>query len=242
MKAVILSAGYGTRLRPITDYLCKALVPVNGVPVLERVIRRLAGYGFNEFVVAVSHLGEQCVHYFGNGERLGVTLRFSITDEPQGTAGEIAAARHWLEGEPDFLVYYGDILSNFDVAGLVTRHQQKDPLATIGLVRSYRVATGIAEVNADGRVVAFVEKPPLPQPTNAAIMMFSGRALPWFRKGEDISIDVIPAMLRADEWVEGFIDENAYWHDVGQPASLARAIEAVAAEEGDARTIILGRA
>jgi len=242
LKAVILSAGYGTRLRPITDYLCKALVPVNGVPVLERVIRRLAGYGFGEFVVAVSHLGEQCVHYFGDGERLGVALHFSITDEPQGTAGEIAAARHWLEGESDFLVYYGDILSNFDVAGMVARHGERRPLATLGLVRSYRVATGIAEVDANDRVIAFVEKPPLPQPTNAAIMMFSGRALPWFRKGEDISIDVIPAMLQADEVVQGFIDETAYWHDVGQPASLARAIEAVAAEEGDARAVILGRA
>ena len=235
MKAAILSAGYGTRLRPLTDYICKAMVPVAGIPVTERVIVRLRDQGFSEFIVAVSHFAEQCVHYFGDGSRFDVCIEYSINEKPQGTAGEIAAMRARLENEALFLIHYGDIISNLDIKGLVDRQRRTEAAGTIGLVQSFRVPTGIADVDADGRVTHFVEKPPLPQPTNAAIMVFPARSLGYFKKGEDISTDTIPTMIARGERIEGFIDPTCYWHDVGQPALLAQAGEALKAEEAAAR-------
>jgi len=225
MKAVILCAGHGTRLRPLTNYVSKAMVPVAGVPILERIIVSLRDQGFAEMIVAVSWLGEQVTHSFGDGARLGVSIEYSLNTEPSGTAGEVHYLRHLLAGEEHFLVHYGDILTDLDVAGLMREHLAHNAAATIGLVTGVPVHTGVAEVAADGAVIRFVEKPPLEHPTNAAVFALSGRVLARCAPGRDFSTDIFPELIAAGEVVRGFVDENAYWLDVGRLSDLDAANE-----------------
>ncbi len=225
MKAIILCAGHGTRLRPLTWYVSKAMVPVAGMPLLERIIVSLRDQGFTDLIVALSWLGEQVTHYFGDGGRFGVRIEYSINTEPAGTAGEVHRLRHLLEGEEDVLVHYGDILTNLDLAGLVRDHVEHHAAATLGLVTGVPIHTGVAEVAPDGRVTSFVEKPALEKPTNAAVFALSRRALELCAPGRDFSQDVFPELIAAGEVVRGFVDEQAYWLDVGRLSDLDAANE-----------------
>lgn len=225
MKTIILCAGQGTRLRPLTWYVSKAMVPVAGMPLLERIIVSLRNQGFTDLIVALSWLGEQVTHYFGDGERFGVRIEYSINAEPAGTAGEVHHLRHLLEGEEDVLVHYGDILTNLDLAGLVREHVEHHAAATLGLVTGVPIHTGVAEVAPDGRVVSFVEKPALEKPTNAAVFVLNRRVLERCAPGRDFSNDIFPELIAAGEVVRGFVDEQAYWLDVGRLSDLDAANE-----------------
>ncbi len=225
MKAIILCAGHGTRLRPLTFYLSKAMVPVAGVPLLERIVVSLRDQGFEQQIIALSWLAEQVQHFFGDGSRLGVQLTYSINTEPSGTAGEVHHLRDMLEGEDHVLVHYGDILTDLDVRGLVGEHRRHEPAATLGLVTGVPVHTGVAHVADDGSVRGFVEKPPLERPTNAAVFALSRRALRFCAPGKDFSHDVFPELIAAGETVRGFVDDDAYWLDVGRLSDLEKANE-----------------
>lgn len=225
MRAIILCAGHGTRLRPLTNYVSKAMVPVAGVPIVERILVNLRERGFRRFTIALSWLAEQVVHHLGDGARFGVEVDYSINTEPSGTAGEVHHLRERLAGDEHFLVHYGDILTDLDVAALMREHIEHDALATVGLVTGVPVHTGVAEVAPDGRLTSFVEKPPLERPCNAAVFALSRRALDWCAPGRDFSNDVFPAMIAAGEHIRGFVDEHAYWLDVGRLSDLDAANE-----------------
>jgi len=129
MKAMIFAAGLGTRLKPITDTLPKALVPVGGEPLLSHVIRKLVSAGYDHLVVNVHHFPDQIIGYLQQHD-FGVPI--DISDERDGlleTGGGVAHARPFLEGEP-FLVHNVDILSNLDLAWFRTQHRP-DALATL---------------------------------------------------------------------------------------------------------------
>ena len=227
MKAVILCAGHGTRMRPLTYYVNKGMIPVAGKPLLEHIVVKLGEQGFPDIVVALSVLGDQVTHYFGDGERFGVRMQYSFSDEPLGTAGEVDAMRALLEGEDDFLVHYGDILTDLDAKALAEQHLHEQATATLGLVTGVRVHTGVAELGEAGEVASFVEKPPLEKPCNAAVLALSRRALDYCARGKDFSNDVIPEMIAAGEGVFGFLDEKAYWYDVGRLSDLKDANQAL---------------
>lgn len=223
MKAVILCAGHGTRLRPLTQYISKAMVPVAGMPILERIVRRLVAGGFTEQIIALSVFSEQVRHYFGDGSRFGAQIEYSVNTEPSGTAGEIAHMRSLLEGETDVLVHYGDILSDLDVRAMADRHLANEADLTIGLVTGVEIHAGVADVEADGRVSRFVEKPPLEVPTNAAIFVLGRGAIERCAPRRDFSHDIFPEMIADGENVRGFVDADAYWLDVGRLSDLEKA-------------------
>lgn len=112
MKAMLLAAGFGERMRPLTEHTPKPLLPVAGVPLLEYHIRRLASAGIRELVINVSHLGEQVVEFCGDGSRWGADIAFSREEEPLETAGGIRQALHML-GEEPFLVVNGDVWCDY---------------------------------------------------------------------------------------------------------------------------------
>ncbi len=229
MKVVLLCAGYATRMRPLTYYVSKAMVPIAGVPLMERILVKLRDLGFDDFIVCLSHLQDQVEHYFGDGSPFGVRLAYSVAERPLQTAGEIVHARQLLEGEDDFLVHYGDILTNLDIARLVATHRERGAAATLGFVTNVRAHTGIAELDADGRVTYFEEKPPLKQACNAAVDVFGPAFWRYAEVGTDIATDVVPAMLTAGEKVYGLLDEQAYWYDVGRLSDLDDVNKAFAA-------------
>lgn len=225
MKAVILCAGHGTRLRPLTHYISKAMVPVAGRPILEHIVCRLVEQGFTEQIIALSVFSEQVRHYFGDGSRFGAQIEYSINTEPSGTAGEIAKMRSLLEGETDVLMHYGDILSDFDVRGMAEEHLANEADLTIGLVTGVEIHAGVADVEADGRVSRFVEKPPLEVPTNAAVFVLGREAIERCAPGRDFSHDIFPEMIADGKNVRGFVDAGAYWLDVGRLSDLEKANE-----------------
>jgi NDP-sugar pyrophosphorylase family protein len=133
MKAMILAAGLGTRLRPATDRVPKPLFPVLGVPAIEWAIRALAGAGVTEAVVNLHHHPAAIVRALGSGERHGVRLTYS--DEPVvlGTGGGLSAVREFFRGEDAFLLHNGDAFTDWDLADLVSRHRESGAAATLAL-------------------------------------------------------------------------------------------------------------
>lgn len=133
MKAMIFAAGLGTRLRPVTDSIPKALVPVGGVPMLERVIRKLQAYGFDDFVVNVHHFASKVSDFIGSNESFGAHVEISVeADAPLETGGGIRHAAPLLRGsgEGRFLVHNVDILSNLDVRDFIAA-DDAESLATL---------------------------------------------------------------------------------------------------------------
>lgn len=220
MKAVILLAGHGTRMQPLTNYLNKGMIPVAGKPIVEHIVVKLKKQGFESFIIAATMFPEQLQHYLGDGGRWGVEIEHVTSDEPSQTAGEIAAMAGRLADEEHFLVHYGDIISNFDAAAMVRRHIKTGATATLGLVSGISFHGGVADLDGHGMVVDFAEKPQTSFATHAAIDVFSARALRYCAGGMDFGHDVIPQMLAGGESVAGFLDPDAYWFDVGRISDI----------------------
>src|SRR5437870_5981980 len=132
MKAMVLAAGLGTRLRPLTATLPKPLLPVAGRPILEWNLLLLKRHGITEVIINLHHLGEQIVRALGDGARLGLRLAYSHEPTLQGTGGGIKQAAPFLKGGP-FLVLNGDTLSDCDLTALIAAHRASRALATLAV-------------------------------------------------------------------------------------------------------------
>ncbi len=131
MKALVFAAGLGTRLKPLTDTMPKALVPVNGVPLLRQVVEKLVAAGYDEIVINVHHFADMIRDFVATHDSFGVRITFSDeTDLLRETGGGIRHAAPLLEGEEPFLVHNVDILSNLDLAWFRAQHRPGD-LSTI---------------------------------------------------------------------------------------------------------------
>lgn len=132
MKALVFAAGLGTRLRPLTNNMPKALVPVGGVPMLERVIRNLISYGFDEIVVNVHHFADQIISFLKEKDNFDVKIIVSDErDELLETGGGILKAREFLDGDEPFLVHNADILTDLDLSKLVEFHKANNADVTL---------------------------------------------------------------------------------------------------------------
>ncbi|MBU0606481.1 MAG: nucleotidyltransferase family protein, partial [Armatimonadetes bacterium] len=131
MKTVVLLAGHATRMRPLTTYLNKGMIPLRGRPLLEHVIERLRAQGFTDLIVAVTMFPEQLENYFGDGGRFGVRIQYVLRPYPSQTAGEVAALRDLLATDESFLVHYGDILTNLNIAAMADQHARTGAAATL---------------------------------------------------------------------------------------------------------------
>ena len=173
---VVLCGGKGTRLRPLTYYFQKVMIPVGGKqkPLLEYVVRLLSYHGIRDVVLLVNYKAEQIKNYFDDGKRFGVSIQY-VMDDPslKGTGGAILNAfRHGAISKDDtFVVYYGDILSNIDLSDMLRFHREKGSVATVGLSRRFTVRVGVADLDGDGRVRGFVEKPELEISINIGILI-----------------------------------------------------------------------
>ena len=132
MKAMIFAAGLGTRLRPLTDRMPKALVPVAGVPLLQRVLLKLQAAGFDDITLNIHHLGQQIVDFLRNHQNFGLNIH--ISDERAlllDTGGGILHARCFLDGDEPFLVHNADILTDADLDILIDTHRRSGAEATL---------------------------------------------------------------------------------------------------------------
>jgi NDP-sugar pyrophosphorylase family protein len=162
MKALILAAGQGTRLKSLTAARPKPMLPIRGKPLLQHTVEWLAGYGVRHIAVNLHHCPESILDHFGDGSRFGVALRYSYETTLLGTAGAAKRLEGYLD-EP-FVVVYGDVYTNLDLGrlnALHARHRREAGCVTMALYRvSNPEACGLVETGAEGRVTQFVEKPP----------------------------------------------------------------------------------
>lgn len=223
MKAVILVGGEGTRLRPLTTTLPKPLLPIANVPFVERTLRRLAEVGCDEVVLSTCYKSEAFDHL---AHRSDVRVRTVVEDEPLGTGGAIGWAASGF-GER-FLVLNGDVLTDIDLAWLISCHDDFGAEATIALTGVDDPSRfGVVPTDDSGRVVEFVEKPPPgTAPTNlinAGTYVCESAMLERIAPGRAVSVEreVFPEMA-ADGVLYG-LPADGYWLDFGTHATYLRA-------------------
>ena len=158
MKAVVLCAGYGTRLGDLTREAPKPMLPLHGQPLLAYTLRYLAAYGCRRIAVNLHYLPEQITSYFGDGAAYGVSLHYSYEPVLLGTAGAIRKLAPWLAGDDDFIVMYGDILTDQDLTILLEAQRRYRAAATI-LLHQRPGSTSVAQLDDTGRITAFIERP-----------------------------------------------------------------------------------
>ncbi len=223
MKAMILAAGLGERMRPLTDHTPKPLLMAGGKPLIIWQIERLRRAGFTELVINHAHLGLQIEDFLGDGRTFGVSIRYSDEGEPLETAGGIATAMPLL-GEAPFLVTNGDVYTEYDYARLapVLKAMAADPgrLAHLVLVDNPPHHPGGDFMLQEGRV-----KPPSALGTRCPVLTFSGigcyrpELFAGIRAGEKARL----APLLTAAMAEGRVTGEHYagrWEDVGTPERL----------------------
>jgi mannose-1-phosphate guanylyltransferase len=220
MKAMLLAAGLGTRLRPLTYELPKPMVPVLGRPVMEHILRLLARHGFDDVVANLHYFPDLIRGRFGDGSDYGVRLVYSYEPELMGTAGGVRNVRDHFGGET-FLIISGDALTDIDLTALWKTHKEKGGIATLSLKRVDDPSQlGVVIVNEDGRIQGFQEKPDpaeaLSNLGNCGIYVFEPEIFDYFPEREfvDWAMDVFPRLLAEDVSFYGH-EVLEYWNDVG---------------------------
>jgi NDP-sugar pyrophosphorylase family protein len=227
MQALILAGGEGTRLRPLTIHTPKPVVPIVNRPFLFYQIEILKRAGVRDITLSLSYQPNKIADIFGDGEELGLTIRYTVEASPLGTAGAYKNAQQNLKDTA--VVFNGDILTDIDIAQVIARHRERKAAATIVLVPVENPsAYGLVETEADGRVRRFLEKPKPEEITcntiNAGVYILEPHILDYIPAGEKYSFEyqLFPALLAnqepffADTW-------NGYWLDIGTPQRYQQA-------------------
>jgi NDP-sugar pyrophosphorylase family protein len=158
MKALILAAGHGTRLGPLTRELPKPLLPVGDEPLIGHTLRYLARHGFDQVAVNLHFLPHMIIDHVGDGRRFGVSVTYSHEEALLGTAGSVKRLQGFFAGESEFLVIYGDLLIDQDLSELLAFHRGTDAAATL-LLHQRAGSNSLVRREDDGRITAFIERP-----------------------------------------------------------------------------------
>jgi len=231
MNAMILAAGKGTRLYPLTETMPKPMVPVAGKPVLEHTLNWLHRHGITRVAINLHHQGDVIREYFGDGAWLGMSLCYSEEAELLGTAGGVKRIEDFFE-DPCVIVY-GDVLTDLDLGALAVFHHARGPVPHATLTLDQRpdaAQCGVVELDATGRVTRFVEKPKpeeIRSPwVNSGIMLLDRALLARIPADRfcDFGRDVLPDWLLTGVPLFGWgLPESAYLIDMGTPAKYAQA-------------------
>jgi mannose-1-phosphate guanylyltransferase len=231
ISAAILCGGRGERLRPLTDYFQKTMIPIGPKrrPLLEYIVRLLVHNGVREITLLTGHRAEEIEHYFEDGRKFGARITYSRDpEELSGTANAVANAVSKGRIAPcDVLViYYGDIVSDLDVAELVRTHASRSSDVTLVLDDSYSLPVGVADVKG-GSVVSFEEKPTFNISVTTGNMAISKKSIEILlkmsrrRKESDLMTDFVPAVLRTRGKVGAYYMKG-FWQDIGTIASYEK--------------------
>lgn len=220
MKAMILAAGVGSRLHPLTHTTPKPLVPVVNRPVVEHIIALLRRHGFTDIIINVYHLADQITSYLGDGSRFGVRITYSEEDRLWGDAGSVKRCEDFF-GNETFLVIGGDDLADIDLTRFLENHKQKNALASIALSLVDDPAEyGIVLMSEEGRITRFLEKPRgeviFSNTANTGIYLFEPEALELIPRSTFYLFGktFFPLMLEQRRPIFGYLTAG-YWMDVG---------------------------
>jgi len=253
MKAMILAAGKGTRVRPITHTTPKPMIPILQKPVMEFLLELLRQHGFNQIMVNVSHLSEEIENYFRDGQRFGVQIAYSfegriedgkLIGDALGSAGGLKRIQDFQPFFDDtFVVLCGDALIDLDLGEAVRRHKGKGAMASMitkrvppDQVSSY----GVVVSDPDGRVLSFQEKPAVEDAAsdmiNTGIYIFEPEVFDFIPSGEpfDIGSELFPKLVEAGAPFFALPMEFE-WVDIGKVPDYWQAIRSVL--QGDVRQV-----
>jgi mannose-1-phosphate guanylyltransferase/phosphomannomutase len=234
-KALVLAAGEGTRLRPLTLDRPKPMVPINGKPLLEHTITWLRRHGVKDIAINLHYRPEAIVYHFGDGAAFDVRIVYSREETILGTAGAVRKLNGFATGGP-LVVMYGDVLTDLDLSALLAFHNQtraRDPLTRVTM-SLYHVPNptevGLVELDEHGRVTRFVEKPRLEEVftdlANAGVLVIEPDIVDCIPPDTfyDFGQHLFPLLLQSGVSIYGWvIPQNAYLLDIGTPEKYAQA-------------------
>lgn len=244
MRAMILAAGLGTRLRPLTYVMPKPVAPVLNRPIVAWIAELLASHDFKQIMTNVSYLPEQIREVLGDGSAFGLEISYSEEPQPLGTAGGVGKVRNFLSETDSFLVISGDALTDIDLSAMRAAHEanvERDGIATLATKRvDDTTQFGVVITDEDGRIQGFQEKPEhaeaLSDLANCGIYMFRREIFDYFPEpghrspaGDedqpegfvDWAMDVFPALLEGDVAFHAH-EIEAYWNDIGSVSELVQ--------------------
>jgi len=218
---VLFCGGEGTRMRPLTYYLQKVMMPIGAdqIPLLEYVIKHFKKHNINDLILLVNYKKEQIQGYFGDGERWGVNLTY-IPDKPglKGTGTALLNAESFIK-ERRMIIYYTDIITNVNLSEMLSFHDQHKKWATILLSKGWQIRVGTAETDEENHITKFVEKPILPLLVNTGISILEPSIFDHLKGFEpnqsvDLSKDIFPYFVQKGKII-AYTQEDCFWEDIG---------------------------
>lgn len=214
-RAVILAGGKGTRLLPFTVVLPKPLMPVGEYPILEIVVRQLAKNGFGHITLAVNHLAEIIMSFFGDGSKWGIRIDYSLEEKPLGTMGPLKRIHDLPE---HFLIMNGDVLTDLDFTSFYNRHVSDNELFTVCAYRKrYKIDYGVLDVNSEGYLKNFTEKPETEYQISSGIYMASRRILELIPDNRTFGFDHLMIEMIQKGTPARISPFDGKWLDIGSP-------------------------
>jgi mannose-1-phosphate guanylyltransferase len=245
MKAMILAAGKGTRIRPITHTIPKPLIPILQKPVMEFLVELLRKHGFDQIMVNVSHLADEIENYFRDGQRFGVEIAYSfegqivdgkLEGQAIGSAGGMRRIQDFSPFFDDtFVVMCGDALVDLDLTAAVKWHKDQGAIATVvmkSVLREEVSSYGVVVTDETGRIKAFQEKPKVEEALstdiNTGIYIFEPEVLDYIPSGVeyDIGSQLFPKLVEMNAPFYG-VSMDFEWVDIGKVPDYWQAIRHV---------------
>lgn len=222
MQALILAGGKGTRLRPLTVYTPKPIVPICNRPFLLYQIDTLRRASITDITLSLSYQPNKIEQLLGDGSDYGVKLKYTVEPQPMGTAGAYKFAEDLIRDRT--VVFNGDILTDLDLKAVIREHNERKATATIVLQPvANPSAYGLVETETDGRVHRFLEKPKENEITtnniNAGTYILEPKVLDFIPSGENYSFEyaLFPDLLKRNETFYAHVPPRTYWIDIGTP-------------------------
>jgi NDP-sugar pyrophosphorylase family protein len=235
MKAMILAAGLGTRLRPLTNTLPKALVPVNGTPLLEHVIQRLKLYGFHEIIINVHHFAEQVLEFLQHKRNFGMSIAISDErDKLLDTGGGLKKAAWFFDDGQPFLVHNVDILTDLNLSDFYDAHCQSQALATLAvtqrqgsrylLFNQENLLCGWeSRITGERKIVRSIPEENLIPLGFSCLHVMQPEIFDLLPEQEVFSVTDTYLELAVDHTISAFRHDESFWMDVGRKESLIQA-------------------
>jgi NDP-sugar pyrophosphorylase family protein len=228
MQALILAGGKGTRLRPLTVYTPKPVVPICNRPFLLYQIDTLRRAGIKDITLSLSYQPHKIEQQLGDGSDYGVRINYTVEPQPMGTAGAYKFAEDLIR-QPT-VVFNGDILTDLDLAAVIRQHKERGATATIVLTPVENPSSyGLVETEEDGRVRRFLEKPKADEihtnNINAGTYVLEPSVLDFIPAGENYSFEygLFPDLLGRGEKFYAHVPPDTYWIDIGTPTRYLQA-------------------
>ncbi len=221
LQAVVLAGGRGQRMQPYTAEIPKPLVTIGDRPIVEILLTQMKKCGIERVYMAVNHLAHLLMAAIGDGNRWGLEVIYSHEEQPLSTVGPLKL----IEGLPtDFIVVNGDVLTDIDFRALFEHHLNSHARLTIATQeRTTRIDYGVMQIDAEGIVCGFQEKPTFASVVSMGVYVFSRVVLQLVPEGESFGFDDLVLMLLKRREPVNTYPHDGYWLDVGRPDDYRQA-------------------